>query len=304
MTDILIIGSGPAGMTAAVYAGRAGFDVMIAEKEYMGTGQIAQSIRVENYPGFKSVSGYDLAEAMREQAEAVGVKFCEGEAVKLSRCGSAWECIIFDDGTGTLSKTVIYAAGCRYKTLDIPGEKELIGRRVHFCALCDGAFYEGKTVAVIGGGGSAVNDAVCLSGIAKKVYVIYRGKALKAAPIEVSRLETIENVEVIYERYPESFEESEGRVYVVTNEKERIETDGIFLAVGMVPETELLKDLIFVDSKGYVPAPEICITEAPGLFVAGDIRAKSLRQVVTACADGDNAAFSAGKYLRSQYIDK
>ena len=319
MTDLLIIGSGAAGLTAAIYARRAGLDVRIAEKEYLGTGQIAQTMRVDNYPGLPGISGYDLGEAFRAHAESLGAEFLEGEVQSLHRSNAGWTCIL--DTKGPIeAKAVIAASGCRYRSLHIPGEEELLGKRIHFCALCDGAFYEGKTVAVIGGSQMAATDALYLCTVAEKVLILYRGSALKAAQAEINALEKCENVEIIYKAAPTAFltepqiadinpacgsdvcsasSALPGQVIIRTADGRFIAADGVFEAVGMAPETGYLWDILPLAPGGFVPADETCATSLPGLFAAGDIRSKPLRQVITACADGANAAMSAEQYIRS-----
>ena len=320
MRDVLIIGSGPAGLTAAIYARRAGLDVLVAEKEYLGTGQIAQTAAVDNYPGMPGISGYDLGEAFREHAQSLGTAFFDGAAQHLYRSGahreeemaigrakagnipiddrSSWECA-FDTGEVIRARSVIYAAGCTYRTLHIPGEIPLLGKRIHFCAMCDGVFYENQTVAVIGGSQMAATDALYLSGVAKKVLIVYRGHALRAAQAEIDRIKERENIEVIFGAMPRVFSVSNENVVIETADGRRIETAGVFEAVGMVPQTQVLQGVASLDKSGFVIADETGATSAPGLFAAGDVRSKALRQVITACADGANAAMSAQHFLKT-----
>ena len=320
MTDVLIIGSGPAGLTAGIYAKRAGLSVLIAEKEYLGTGQIAQTAAVDNYPGMPGVSGYDLGEAFRNHAASLGVEFFDGSAQYLKRlgadpesekyrgrvnggllrtdAGAYWECL-FDTDEKVTAKTVIYAVGCTYRTLHIPGELALLGKKIHFCATCDGTFYEGKTVAVIGGSQMAATDALYLSGVAQKVLIIYRGRVLRAARAEVDRINACDNIEVIYDAVPWAFEETSDGVAIRIADGRTITADGVFEAVGMVPQTANLQGVVSMDTGGFIIADETGETSAPGFFAAGDVRTKPLRQVITACADGANAALSAERFIKT-----
>ena len=297
MRDLLIIGSGPAGLSASLYAKRAGLDVWVAEKEYLGTGQIAESSQVDNYIGLVGKSGYELGEAFRQDAEKLGVEFYEGRAVRLIPQDGCW-ITEFADGKTIKSKSVIYAAGAKHRRLHIPGEDRLIGKGISFCVLCDGAFYQDKTVAVIGGGDTALDYAVYLADIAEKVYLIHRGNAFRGLSRNVFRVKEKANIEIILAAKAAEFigeSELEG---IVLADGSRLETAGAFIAAGMEPQSELLRDIVAVDEQGYVAADETGTTEADVLFVAGDVRRKKLRQVITAAADGANAAVSAFEYLK------
>jgi thioredoxin reductase (NADPH) len=318
MLDILIIGSGPAGLSAAVYGKRANLNVLVAEKEYMGTGQIADSNRVDNYLGISEISGYDLGEQFRSHAESLGVEFYEGEAVvelrQIPAQDNCWQAM-FEDGSKVEAKAVIYAAGCRHRSLGIPGETEFFGKGISFCAVCDGAFYQGKEVAVIGGGDTALDDALYLSAICSKVYLIHRRNEFRGAPSTVEKLRGLDNVEIVTPARVEAVSEktvlaqediaagaSKKKISqkVLTLDNGRvIAVDGIFVAVGMIPQTKLLEGLVELDENGYVIASEDGVTAQSGLFVAGDVRTKSLRQVITAASDGANAAMAAAGYLLS-----
>jgi thioredoxin reductase (NADPH) len=331
MLDILIIGSGPAGLSAAVYGKRADLSVLVAEKEYMGTGQIADSNQVDNYLGIPQISGYDLGEQFRSHAESLGVEFYEGEAVALRRTSASdiatqekmiaessgqsdacWQ-VEFEDGSKVEAKTVIYAAGCRHRNLEIPGEAEFLGKGISFCAVCDGAFYKGKEVAVIGGGNTALDDALYLSAICSKVYLIHRRNEFRGAASTVEKLRRQDNVEIVTPAKVEAISEqsvlakedtaaekkkTSQKVLSLDNGRE-LSVDGIFVAVGMIPQTKILEGLVELDGNGYVQADEEGVTSQAGLFVAGDVRAKSLRQVITAASDGANAAMAAARYLLS-----
>ena len=300
MVDLLIIGSGPAGLSASLYAKRANLHVLVVEKEYLGTGQIAQSRQVDNYIGLVGNSGYELGEMFRQDAENLGVEFYEAEAVRLTHSNGIW-ITEFDNGESVESFAVIYAAGAAYRKLGVPGEEKFIGNGVSFCALCDGAFYQNKTVAVVGGGDTAVDDAVYLSDIADKVYLIHRRNEFRASEKTVQVVKNTPNIEIILSaNITEITGDSQVNAVILDNGK-TLAVDGVFVAVGMKPQAELLSGSVTIDDYGYAVADETCVTEAPGLFVAGDVRSKKLHQVVTAVADGANAATSAVAYLKTKY---
>lgn len=297
MKDILIIGSGPAGLSASVYAKRANLDVLVAEKEFMGTGQIAESARVDNYLGLAGKSGYDLGEMFRGDAENTGVEFYEGEAVRLTRRDNVW-LTEFDNGEVIEAKAVIYAAGTSHRNLNVPGEDKFIGGGVSFCALCDGSLYQGRTVAVIGGGDTALDDALYLSDIAAKVYLIHRRNEFRGSPKTVEKVLAKANIEAVLEATVAEIIGGDRIEAVRLNNGKTLAVDGVFVAIGMTPKTELLNGIVELDEYGYAVADESGITNADGLFVAGDVRTKRLRQVVTAVSDGANAAVSAIEYLK------
>ena len=299
MRDILIIGSGPAGLSAAVYAKRAGLDALVVEKEFMGTGQIAESSRVDNYIGLVGKSGYELGELFRGDVEKLGAEFLEEEVVSLSQKNNIWVSQ-FADGGSIEAKAVIYAAGASHRKLNVAGEEKFIGKGVSFCAMCDGAFYREKTVAVIGGGDTAVDDALYLADIADKVYLIHRRGEFRAVAGTVKKAEENPNIEfVLSANVTEILGENHVEKITLDNGRE-LAVDGVFIAVGMIPRTDILKGIVETDEHGYVVADESGVTSARGLFVAGDVRTKKLRQVITAAADGANAAVSAIEYLRFQ----
>ena len=299
MRDILIIGSGPAGLSAAVYAKRAGLDALVVEMEFMGTGQIAESSRVDNYIGLVGKSGYELGELFRGDAEKLGAEFLEEEVVSLSQKNNIWVSQ-FADGGSIEAKAVIYAAGASHRKLNVAGEEKFIGKGVSFCAMCDGAFYREKTVAVIGGGDTAVDDALYLADIADKVYLIHRRGEFRAVAGTVKKAEENPNIEfVLSANVTEILGENHVEKITLDNGRE-LAVDGVFIAVGMIPRTNILKGIVETDEHGYVVADESGVTSARGLFVAGDVRTKKLRQVITAAADGANAAVSAIEYLKFQ----
>ncbi|MBP5577950.1 MAG: FAD-dependent oxidoreductase [Ruminococcus sp.] len=299
MYDVIILGSGPAGLSAAVYASRAGLSFAVVEKEYMGTGQIAYTEQVDNYLGYCGIDGFSLGEKFREHAEALGTEFIEGEVTELSHTGSGWE-IKLSDGNIIESQTVIYALGASPKKLGIAGEEEFTGRGVSYCALCDGAFFEGKTVTVIGGGDTALGDALYLSKTASKVYVIHRRNEFRANASLVKKAEETANIEFVLEAVPSEIIGEDSVTGIKLNQKgaeKTLSTDGVFIAVGSLPNTALLSGTADLDDRGYVIADESCVTSAEGLFAAGDVRTKAVRQVITAAADGANAVISALEYI-------
>ena len=303
MYDVIILGSGPAGLSAAVYASRAGLSFAIIEKDYMGTGQIAYTEQVDNYLGYYGIDGFSLGEKFREHAESLGTEFIEGEVTELSRTDSGWK-VALSDGNNFEAKTVIYALGASPKKLGIAGEEEFAGRGVSYCALCDGAFFEGKTVTVIGGGDTALSDALYLSKTAEKVYVVHRRNEFRANVSLVKKAEEAANIEFVLEAVPTEIigaESVTGIKYTRNGTEKTLGTDGVFAAVGSLPNTSLLKGTADLDEIGYVMADESCITSAEGLFAAGDVRTKAVRQVITAAADGANAAVSALNCINDKY---
>ena len=296
MFDIIIIGSGPAGMTAAIYARRAGLDALVLEKDAMGSGQIAVTEQVDNYPGLPHIGGYELGEKFREHAEELGASFSENEVAALTKTDGIFT-VFMKDGTSVTGKSVIYAAGTSYRRLEIPGS-QLLG--VSYCATCDGAFYQNKTVAVVGGGDTALEDALYLSRMAKQVYLVHRRDAFRANASLQKQVAQTGNIvpilcavptEIVGEKHVEALK-------LLHNDKpEDLQLDGVFVAIGSVPNTELLRGIAALDASGYVVAGEDGVTSVSGLFAAGDVRTKLLRQVVTAVADGANCVASADKYL-------
>lgn len=299
MYDVIIIGSGPAGLSAAIYAQRAKLKTAVIEKEFMGTGQIAESSRVDNYPGLFGESGYDLGEKFRNHAESVGTEFVEAEVSEIKPENNAYR-VIFSDGNALETKTVIYAAGTKRRKLDIKGEQEFSGKGISYCAVCDGAFYEGKSVAVIGGGDTALSDAVYLSEIAEKVYIIHRRDAFRASESLQEKVKNTPNIELILNAVPNEFfgeKLLEGIKYIHNGEEKTLRVSGSFTAIGSIPNSDLLKVIAELDINGYIIAGEDGITSAKGIFAAGDARTKKLRQVITAASDGANCVESVRNYL-------
>ena len=298
--DMIVIGGGPGGYTAALYAARAGMDTLVLEKLSAG-GQMAETRQIDNYPGFtEGVDGLTLGLNMQAQAERFGVtsKLTEVQSVSLS---GAVKTVTTTDGT-FLGKTVVIATGAGHKHLGIEHEEELIGRGVGYCAACDGMFYRGKTVAVVGGGNSAAADALLLSRIAKKVYVIHRRDSLRATKVYHQPLMEAENVEFLWDStVSELLYEQKLTGVNVQNVKtgafSHLELDGLFISIGRTPATELFKDQLSLDEAGYIIADETTKTTIPGVFAVGDVRTKPMRQVVTAVADGAVAAHFAEEII-------
>ncbi|MBP3577429.1 MAG: thioredoxin-disulfide reductase [Lachnospiraceae bacterium] len=301
MFDLIIIGAGPAGLAAAIYAARAELKFIVLEKEIMSGGQIINTYEVDNYPGLYHMGGFDLAMKFREHADALGASFVTGEVERIEAI-PAGKKVICKDGTEYETKTVILSGGAKHRKLEVPGEDALAGSGVSYCATCDGAFFRGKEVAVIGGGDVAVEDALFLARLCKKVYVVHRRDTFRAAKTLVTRLTEAENVELVYDSV---VKEIQGKFKVEslvlenkkTAEERTIALDGVFIAVGMLPETSAYKGLVELDAAGYIVADETGITSDAAVFAAGDIRTKALRQVVTAASDGANAVQSVERYL-------
>ncbi len=298
MYDIIIIGGGPAGLPASLYARRANKSVLVVEKGSFG-GQITYSPKVENIPGFLSVTGNEFAEKLVEQVLEQGADVEAAEVLSL-RDGDV-KTVVTDSGEFE-GKTVIIATGARHRLLGLPNEESYVGEGISFCAVCDGAFYEGKTVAVIGGGNSALQEALLLSDLAKKVYVVQNLDFLTGEEKLSEQLYERENVEVILGTVVKSLHgDGELTGITVANEKSGEETllsvDGMFVAIGLVPQNEIFSGILSLDGRGYAEAGEDCITSARGIFAAGDCRVKNIRQVATAAADGAIAALAACDYI-------
>lgn len=299
MLDVLIVGSGPAGLSAAVYAKRAGLNVLVAEKVYYGTGQIAESSLVDNYLGFAGINGYELGEKFREHAVSLGVEFKDGEAAHFEFDDDAWK-VTFGKGEVLETKTVIYAAGAIHRHLGVPGEKEFSGKGVSYCATCDGAFFRNKVTAVIGGGDTALDDAVYLSDSSSKVYLVHRRNEFRGSAKTVEILKQKNNVEFVLEAKPAQIKGTDRVQELKLEDGRSLAVDGVFIAAGMIPVTDAVKDVVELDGNGYIVADETGKTSANGFFAAGDVRTKALRQVVTAVSDGANAATMAEQYIKLQ----
>ncbi len=298
--DLIIIGSGPAGLAAAIYAQRAKLDTLVLEKEYISGGQVVNTYEVDNYPGLPGISGFELGVKFREHADSLGAEFVTAE-VRDIIIEETVKKVVTDEETYS-AKSLILAMGAVHRELGVPGEKELAGMGVSYCATCDGAFFKGRTVAVIGGGDVAVEDAIFLARGCEKVYLIHRRDSLRAAKSLQEKLFAYENVEVLWDSVVTKIagEDHVERIKLEntkTGEKTVMDMDGVFVAVGIQPSSEIVKAQIAVDEGGYVQAGEDCVTNVKGIFAAGDIRKKPLRQIVTAIADGANAVTSVQEYL-------
>ena len=298
--DLAILGAGPAGICAAIYATRAKLNTIWLDKKFVQGGQIVDTYEVDNYPGLPGITGLDLGEAMAGHAEKLGMK-PQREPVRSIEAEQGIK-VIRTKKNEYRARAVIIACGATHRHLGIPGEEELSGMGVSYCATCDAAFFQDRTVVVVGGGNVAVEDAILLSRTCKKVYLVHRRDELRAEKILQESLFACKNVELIWDSIPLSIEGTD-KVETLkiqnkkTQEESFIETDGVFIAVGIVPGTEKFKDLVKLDEAGYIVAGEDGITSEPGIFAAGDIRTKNLRQVVTAVADGANAVASVQRYL-------
>lgn len=298
MIDVCIVGSGPAGLSAAVYAQRANLSAVVIEKEYEGTGQIAESGQVDNYLGFPGICGYDLGEAFRNHAIKLGVSFMDQEVTKIEKIDAETFEISLGDGSSMKSKAVIYAGGSSPRRANVPGEKEYAGKGISYCAICDGSFYRGKRVAVLGGGDTALDDALYLADLADQVFIIHRRKEFRGAAATVEKLKEKANVTFVLEHQVTEIIGKEKLTGVVLEDGRTLSVDGVFVAYGSIPRTDLLKDLVDLDPAGYVKADETGTSSLAGLYVAGDARTKKLRQVVTAVSDGANAATAVAEYLK------
>ncbi len=299
MYDIIIIGGGPAGLTAALYSRRANKSVLVIEKGSFG-GQITYSPKVENIPGFSEVTGNEFAEKLVEQvlAQEADVECAEVQKIIPGKPHR----VITDSGEFE-SKAIIISTGAKHRLLGLENEQNLIGEGISFCAVCDGAFYENKTVAVIGGGNSALQEAILLSDLAKKVYVVQNLDFLTGEKKLQEKLESKDNVEVILSTVVKSLigeKELEGIVLENTNgETSQLSLDGMFVAIGLIPQNDILKGIVELDERGYIISGEDTKTSCEGIFAAGDCRTKAIRQVVTAAADGAVASLAAGDYADS-----
>ena len=300
MKDIIIIGAGPAGMTAALYALRADKSVLLLEKENFG-GQITFSPRLENYPTIMEISGSEFANLMLEQVMAHGAEIELAEATEIKDMGDyKVVCTEYGDFEG---KAVIIATGSKHRHLGLDGEEELIGSGISFCAVCDGSFFADKHVAVIGGGNTALQEAVMLSDICKKVTIIQNLSFMTGEKRLLSILEAKNNVNMIYDTILTGLEASDGELCAINikntknDETTHFQLDGMFIAIGQAPENDAFKNVTELDDYGYIIADESCLTDTEGVFVAGDCRTKRIRQVTTASSDGAIAALAACRYI-------
>ena len=300
MVDVAIIGAGPAGLTAAIYASRAGMKTLIFEQMAPG-GQITSTHKLENYPGFPGgIAGSDFSLALKEQAESFGAELRSEKILRMELAGQP-KSIISSQGEYE-AKTVILALGASPRKLGIAGEEEYTGNGVSYCATCDGAFFRGMEVCVVGGGDTALEDAIYLANLAKKVSVIHRRDTFRAQHVLVERARAKENIEFILDTVPVKIEggmdlESIRRKNAKTGEERSLPIAGCFVSIGHEPDTRLVEGQVYLDSQGYIIAGENTLTNVPGVFAAGDVRTKTLRQVVTAVSDGAVAQQAAQEYL-------
>lgn len=301
MYDLIIIGSGPAGLSAAVYGKRAGLNLLVLEKNPMSGGQVLNTYEVDNYLGMPGINGFDMGVQFRQHADKLGVEFCEAEVSAIDERDGVK--IVRTEAEEFKTKTVILATGAVHARLGVSGEEELSGMGVSYCATCDGAFFRGRTVAVVGGGDVALEDAIYLARTCEKVYLIHRRDELRGAVVLQKELGALPNVEILYSHVVEEIqgEDSVEKIQLrnlKTDQVSELPVEGLFVAVGIHPNTELVKELTACDEGGYVLAGEDCATQMPGLYAAGDVRKKPLRQIVTAVSDGANAAIAASTYCR------
>lgn len=294
--EVAIIGAGPAGLCAGIYLRRAGFTVTIWEKDVQPGGQMLLTDRIENYPGFDSISGLSLAEKFRTQAIGAGCRLLSDRITAIKNTT-----LTFPDGETKSYAAVLIAAGAESRKLNIPGEAELIGRGVSYCATCDGAFFRGKNVLVIGGGDSAVQEALLLSSLCRHVTLIHRRKTLRAEPIRQEALWEKENIEFLPEEEAAAFVGDHILRKVLCKSGRQLPVDGAFIAIGRTPNTAFLPPEISLDEQGYILTDADCRTSVPGVYAAGDIRSGACRQIVAAAADGARAAqaIAAGQLSHS-----
>ena len=298
--DVIIVGTGPAGLSAAVYAGRARLNTLVLEKEYVSGGQIVTTMEVDNYLGLQGIGGYEMAVKFREHAEAMGAEFAKGRVSGFEKVPEGW--LVKTEEQEYLARTVVIATGASHRLLQVPGEKELKGRGVSYCATCDGAFFRDRVTAVVGGGDVAVGDAIFLSRLCKKVYLIHRRDSFRAAKSLAEKVQKLENVEILWNTIPLSVE-GEGQVEglrikrVDGESEETLAIDGLFVAIGMEPNVTGVPKEVIDTRLGYISAGEDGKTSLPGFFAAGDVRTKQVRQIATAVSDGANVIASVEEYL-------
>ena len=302
MYDIIIIGSGPAGLSAAIYAQRACLDTIVIEKNGISGGQVLNTWEVDNYPGFPGVTGFELSRQFREHANKLGARVVQDEVVQVELSGNVKK-VVCEEETYE-ARCVILASGAHHRTLEVPGEEELRGAGVSYCATCDGAFFRGRTVAVVGGGDAALEDAIFLARMCEKVYIVHRRDKLRGAKRLQERLQALENIEFVWNSETVAIEgnaqvEALRLRQTKTGEEWRLDVDGVFIAVGIAPESELYAGQLELDEQGYIRADESGQTSVPGVFAAGDVRTKALRQILTAASDGANCVASAERYLQA-----
>lgn len=298
--DMIIIGAGPAGMSAAIYAARAGMTVMVLEKTGIQGGQVLNTYEVDNYPALPGISGFDLCTKMKEHMEKMNVKCYSADVEKI--IDQDFLKMVCTTEGNFITKTVVIASGARHAKLDVKGEEEFSGMGVSYCATCDGAFFRGKTVAVVGGGDVAAEDAIFLARSCEKVYLIHRRDELRAAKSLQETIFKKSNIEILWNTTVKEIKGNEQVNAVVltdtkTKEERELKIQGVFVAVGIIPNSKAFEGFVKMDEKGYIEAEEDCVTSVKGIYAAGDVRTKALRQIITAAADGANAVTSAELYF-------
>lgn len=307
MFDLVIIGSGPAGMAAAIYAQRARLDTLVLEKTGISGGQVLNTYEVDNYPGLPGIGGFELAQKMQEHAVKMDVAFSGDEVKEIKETDHGYQVVC--EGCTYDTKGIILATGAKHAHLGVPGEGELAGMGVSYCATCDGAFFKDREVAVVGGGDVAVEDAIFLARICKKVYLIHRRDELRAAMSLQEALKAYDNVEMVWNTVVEKINGEEqvdslSLLNKVSGERTEIQVSGVFVAVGILPNSEVFRNFVETDEAGYVIAGEDCRCNRTCIYAVGDVRTKPLRQIVTAVADGANAVTSFQKDMVNTIITK
>lgn len=304
--DLIIAGSGAAGLSASVYAQRAMLDTLVFEKSFSSGGQIINTYEVDNYLGLPGISGFELAVKFREHADKLGVEFENSEIIAVSE-NEGIKCIEDSKGRKFHARAFIIASGAEHRQLGVKGEDRLRGMGVSYCATCDGAFFRNKTVAVVGGGDAALEDAIFLSAMCRKVYLIHRRDELRGIKILQKRVMELENTEILWNTTVQEIKGENSVSSLTLNTEGKLydlETDGIFIAVGIKPYSDVFRGFVDTDEKGYIIADETGRTSRAGVFAAGDVRTKSLRQIITAAADGANCVYSAEKYLNEKELSR
>lgn len=297
--DLIIIGSGPAGLSAAIYAQRARLDALVIEKEMMSGGQVLTTYEVDNYPGLPGINGFDLGMKFREHADRLGARFAEDQVLQVEKTEEGF--LVKGEKEIYRTRTVLIATGAAHRKLGVPGEERLAGLGVSYCATCDGAFFRDKVTAVAGGGDVALEDAIFLSRICRKVYLIHRRDELRGAKSLQEAVMALDNVEILWDTVIEEIQ-GDGQVESLklknkkTGEERDLPVQGVFIAVGITPNSQAFEGTVEMD-RGYIIAGEDCRTSVPGILAAGDVRTKQLRQIVTAAADGANAVTSAEQQI-------
>ena len=294
--DLIIIGGGPAGLTSLIYALRGGINTILIESNPYGCGQISLTERVDNYPGLYGISGFDLGDKFIEHAASLGGTIVSDTASRIEKTSDGDFVVHTASSKEYKAKTVIYALGAKHRKLDIAGEEKYTGKGVSYCATCDAMFFKNKDVAVIGGGDTALGDALTLAKLSKKVYLVHRRDEFRGARINVERVKNTNNIELVLNSIPLEIHGKERVESLLLNSK-TLTVDGVFVAIGEVPNSALVKDLADIDKSGYVITDNDCQTKTKGLYAVGDVRAKRLRQVVTAVSDGAVAATSVADLL-------